>query len=79
MFKDKNGVFPNQYASRGFDVTFDVILRLFQEKDFEDTMKNIASEQSENKFIYRNMNGGNYNAGVYILYYDEDLSIKQAQ
>ena len=79
MFKDKNGVFPNQYASRGFDVTFDVILRLFQEKDFEDTMKNIASEQSENKFIYSNMNGGNYNAGVYILYYEEDLSIKQAQ
>ena len=78
-FKEKNGVFPNQYASRGFDVTLDVILRLFQENDFEDTMKNIGSEQSENKFMYRNMNGGNYNSGVYILYYDEDLSIKQAQ
>ncbi len=79
VFKEKNAVFPNQFASRGFDVTFDVILRLFQEQPFGETMGNIASEQAENKFIYRDINGGNYNVGVYILYYDEDLRIKQAQ
>lgn len=79
LFKEKNGVFPNQYATRGFDVTLDVILRLFQQQQFKDTMNTIASEQIENKFSYFNVNGGNYNSGVYILYYDEDLTVKEAE
>lgn len=79
MFKEKNNTFPNQFATRGFDVTFDVILRLFQDSSFEEVMDTKASEQVENKFAYRSMNGGNYNTGVYILYYDTDLSVKQAQ
>lgn len=79
MYKQKNGTFPNQFATRGFDVTFDVILRLFQEEGFAETVANKATEQVENKFVYDAVNGGNYNGGVYILYYDEDLSVKQAQ
>lgn len=79
VFKEKNGVMPNQYATRGFDVTFDVILRLFQEDSFTEVMNTKASEQIENKFAYKAENGGNYNTGVYIMYYDQDLSIKQAQ
>ena len=77
-FKDKNGVMPNQFASRGFDVTLDVILRLYQPEGFAETVSSKASQQTENKFIYRTLNGGNYNNGVYILNYEEDLSIKQA-
>ena len=79
MFKQKNNIFPNQFATRGFDVTFDIILRLFQEGSFEEVMDTKSSEQAENKFAYKSMNGGNYNTGVYILYYDTDLSVKQAQ
>lgn len=79
MFKEKNGAFPTLFAARGFDVTFDVILRLFQEDSFADIMMNTASERGENKFAYKTINGGNYNTGVYILYYDQDLSVKQAQ
>lgn len=79
LFKDKNGVMPNQYATRGFDVTFDTILRLFQEDGFTDVMRTKASEQVENKFTYKVENGGNYNTGVYIMYYDQDLSTKLAQ
>lgn len=78
-FKEKNGVSPNQFATRGFDVTFDVILRLFQPESFGETVVTKSSEQVENKFAYRSLNGGNYNNGVYILYYDEDLSIKHAE
>jgi LysM repeat protein/ABC-type branched-subunit amino acid transport system substrate-binding protein len=78
-FKEKNGIFPNQYAIRGFDVTFDVILRLFQEEGFAAVMDSKASEQVENKFAYNSENGGNYNTGVYIMYYDQDLSVKEAQ
>lgn len=79
VFKEKNGAFPSLFATRGFDVTFDVILRLFQEESFAETTTSKASEQVENKFAYKSVNGGNYNTGVYILYYDTDLSVKKAE
>jgi LysM repeat protein len=79
VFRQKNGVNPSQFATRGFDVTFDVILRLFQEESFTDVINAKATEYVENKFAYEAINGGNYNNGVYILQYDEDLTIKQAQ
>lgn len=78
IFKEKNGIMPNAFATRGFDVTFDTILRIFQEDGFAEGAGSIASEQVENKFSYAPENGGNYNTGVYILQYDEGLTIKQA-
>ena len=74
LYKEKNGAVPNQYATRGFDITFDTILRMFQEEGFTGAVTKV-SEQIENKFAYTAQN----NTGAYILYYDEDLSIKQAQ
>ena len=80
VYKKKNNIFPNQYATRGFDVTFDAMLRLSQEKSFEETIYDDATEGVENKFNYnKNPAGGYTNKGVYILYYDEDLSVKVAQ
>ncbi len=80
VYKKKNNIFPNQYATRGFDVTFDAMLRLSQEKSFEETIYDVATEQVENKFNYnKNPAGGYSNKGVYILYYDEDLSVKEAK
>lgn len=80
VYKKKNNIFPNQYATRGFDVTFDALMRLSQEKSFEETIYDDATEGVENKFNYnKNPAGGYTNKGVYILYYDEDLSIKIAQ
>lgn len=78
-FKEKNGIMPNAFATRGFDVTFDTILRIFQEDGFIEDTGGIASEQVENKFSYTAENGGNYNTGVYILQYDEGLTIKPAE
>jgi len=79
VFKEKNNIMPNQFATRGFDLTFDTILRLFQPESFKEVMAEKASEEVENKFDYAQENGGNYNDGVYILYYDQDLSTKLAQ
>lgn len=80
VYKKKNNIFPNQYATRGFDVTFDAMLRLSQEKSFEETIFDNATEQVENKFNYsKNPAGGYSNRGVYILYYDEDLTVKEAK
>jgi hypothetical protein len=79
-FKKDNKVFPNQFATRGFDLTFDTMLRLSQDKNFEETIENSATEQIENKFDYiKNSSGGYSNKGIYILNYDADLTVKQAQ
>jgi len=78
-YKKLNKIIPNQYAIRGFDVTFDTLLRLSQEKTFEETIQTDSSEQIENKFDYtQNTTYGYSNNGIYILYYDTDLTIKEA-
>ena len=79
-YKKLNKIMPSQYAIRGFDVTFDTLLRLSQDKSFEETVQTYASQQIENKFDYvQNSTAGYSNQGVYILYYDTDLTIKEAQ
>jgi len=78
-YKEKNNVFPSVAAVKGYDITLDVLLRLSQNQDFYKIAKKIATKQNENKFIYtKSEHGGYYNTGVYILYYDEDLNIKEA-
>ncbi len=78
-YKRKNKIFPNQFATRGFDMTFDVLLRLAQEKPILETLNESASQQIESRFNYvANPDGGFTNKGVHILYYDTDLTIKQA-
>jgi LysM domain len=79
-YRKINKVTPNQFAIRGFDVTFDALLRLSQEASFEETAQATASEHVESKFEYAKIsNGGYQNKGVYILTYQPDLTIKQAQ
>ncbi len=79
-YKKKNKVYPSVFATRGFDVTFDTLLRLSQEKKFEETVQGTTTEQVDNKFDYtKNEAGGYSNNGIYILYYDTDLTIKEAK
>jgi hypothetical protein len=74
-YRKDNKVQPNQYATRGFDVTFDAILRMCQEEGFIKSAESQGSEQIESQFNYSNNN----NYGVYMMYYNSDLTIKQAQ
>lgn len=77
-FKAKNKIFPNQFATRGFDITFDTLLRLSQGKSFESSAKEDKTEQVESKFEYVKKNAEGYiNKGIYIMEYQEDLSVKQ--
>lgn len=78
-FKKKNKIEPSVFATRGFDVTFDTMLRLSQDKKYQDTAENTATQQVDNKFEFYKKEGGGYaNKGIYILYYDTDLTIKEA-
>lgn len=78
-FKRKNKIFPSQYATRGFDITFDTMMRLSQNKTFEQTINDSASEQVESKFDYsKKVSGGYVNRGVFVLQYNTDLTISEA-
>jgi Receptor family ligand binding region len=78
-FKLKNKVTPNAFAIRGFDVTFDALMRLSQPNGFIESA-NQVTEQVESKFDYfKNETGGFANKGLYILYYDADLTVKEAK
>jgi hypothetical protein len=78
-FKNKNKIYPSAFATRGFDITFDTMMRLSQDKKYQETINSTATEQVDNKFeFYKKEDGGYINKGVYILYYDTDLTIKEA-
>lgn len=77
-YKKENSFFPNQYAIRGFDLTFDAILRLAQDIPFEQTVEKYATEYHENRFSYdKDLKGGYFNRGVFVLRYNEDYTIKE--
>jgi len=77
-YKTVYGKNPSRFATRGYDVTYDIITRMF-ESDEDSNIFDYGSQQVENKFAYINENGGVYNNAVYILYYDRDLTIKEAK
>jgi len=78
-FKKVNNINPNQFATRGFDVTLDTVLRMYQEGGFVNSTVELSSEQLESKFSYRKIEEGNYNTGLYILQYTDDLTIEEAK
>jgi len=79
-YRKINKILPSTYATRGFDVTFDTMMRLSQGKNYQETADSFATEQVDNKFeYYKKPNGGYTNKGIYILYYDTDLTIKEAE
>ena len=79
-YRRDNKISPSTYATRGFDLTFDTIMRLSQGNTFQETADAFTTEQVDNKFEYYKKEGGGYtNKGIYILYYDTDLTIKEAK
>jgi LysM repeat protein len=77
-YVEKYGITPDVAAVRGFDVTYDVLLRLASAENLYEAMKEDGTTQYvENKFKYEYRPGGGYiNNSVYILAYDRDLNLK---
>jgi LysM repeat protein/ABC-type branched-subunit amino acid transport system substrate-binding protein len=72
-YKRKYGVLPNKYATRGFDLMLDILLRLASSEDnlYESSGSDIETEYVENKFRYsKKLFGGYINEAVYIVKYD---------
>ncbi len=77
-YKSKYGVLPNHYAIRGYDLTYDLLLRLGSSFDiYEQASQNFTTEYNENKFGYViNPEGGYTNAACYIMRYAKGLEFK---
>lgn len=62
---------------QGFDLTFDALIRLYQNKSLETLAKDEVTNQLNCTFqYYKNQNGGYFNKGAFILQYDIDSDKK---
>ncbi|MBU3026924.1 LysM peptidoglycan-binding domain-containing protein [Zobellia galactanivorans] len=79
-YEKRFGSAPDRYAVRGFDLTFDLLLRLAYKNNLMEASKTVGeTEYSGNKFDYeRNGASGYFNRSSYILTM-EDLRIKEAE
>ncbi|HPF11645.1 MAG TPA: LysM peptidoglycan-binding domain-containing protein [Flavobacteriaceae bacterium] len=77
-YKNKYGVYPNKYAVRGFDITYDVLLRLANATSLYDAVDNdTETEYVENKFRYdKKLFSGYTNKAFYILRYTDTLQFE---
>lgn len=80
-YKEKNGIKPSKFAVRGYDLTYDILLRLAATKNFEESMEaGWITEYNENKFHYIEKEKGGYvNTAMYIVQYQKDLTTKPIQ
>lgn len=79
-YERKYGSQPNKYATRGFDLTMDILLRLASAENLEDVSgSDIETEYVENKFRYnKKLFGGYYNETGYIMKF-EDLKLVEVK
>lgn len=71
-YKSTYGLSPSKYATRGFDLTLDILLRLSSnENGLPKSDDSLATEYTENKFFYsKKLFGGYVNQASYIVRYD---------
>lgn len=79
-YRKRFGDDPDRYAVRGFDLTFDLLLKLAYKNDLIDISKFIGStEYNGNKFDYeKDATSGYFNQASYIMAYD-NMRIKQLE
>ncbi|WP_226789072.1 LysM peptidoglycan-binding domain-containing protein [Polaribacter porphyrae] len=71
----KNKALPSFYATKGFDITYDILVRLASGKDLKETFEEGQSARVETKFDYRNSTYLPENKGLFIVQYNEDLTL----
>jgi hypothetical protein len=71
-------VLPNRFAVRGFDLTYDVILRLASSEDiFIASKQEFETQYIENKFRYsKSLLSGYQNNAFYIIKYQDNLQFQ---
>lgn len=79
-YREKFGDAPDMFAVRGFDLTYDLLLKLAYKNDLIAISKFIgATEYSGNKFDYeKDATSGYFNKASYIMAYDK-MAVKQLE
>lgn len=79
-YRKRFGDAPDKYAVRGFDMTYDILLKLAYKNNLIEASKLIGqTEYTGNKFSYeKDYTSGFFNQASYIMMYDE-MRIKQVQ
>jgi len=76
QYSNKNNALPSFYATKGFDITYDVLIRLASGENLKETFKVGASFRVESKFDYTDkLEGISENKGLFIVKYNKDLSL----
>ncbi|MFK8060545.1 MAG: LysM peptidoglycan-binding domain-containing protein, partial [Polaribacter sp.] len=75
QYKKKNNALPSFYATKGFDITYDILIRLASGKDLQTTLDEGVSMRVETKFDYRNSTYIPENKGLFIVQYNKDLTL----
>ncbi len=78
MYKEKFGKSPDRFATRGFDLTMDVLLRLAYKSTIFEASNSIGeTEYIGSKFSYsKDLYKSYYNTSTYLMMY-EDMRIKE--
>ena len=78
QYLQRNKALPSYYAVRGFDVMYDVVMRLASGNDLYDTFKEGVSYRLESKFDYnKRLFSISENNGLFLLEYNGDLSLNR--
>lgn len=76
-YLDDYGIIPSKYAVRGFDITYDLLLRLATAENLIQSLEREGTTgYVENRFSYhKKMIGGYYNDAVFLIQYGENLEL----
>ena len=76
QYLDNNFAYPSYYATKGFDIVFDIGIRLASGKQLKETFKQGVSYRLESKFEYsKSLFNTSSNKGIYIIEYNPDLTL----
>ena len=77
-YENRFGDSPDRYAARGFDITYDLLLKLAYQKNLIGVSNLVGeTEYTGSKFSYeKSSNGGYFNQATYIMAY-QNMRIKQ--
>jgi LysM repeat protein len=73
QYLQKNNTLPSFYATKGFDITYDVLIRLASGKKLKRTYREGVSHRVDTKFDFRE--NSTDNKGLFIIQYNKDLTL----
>lgn len=75
-YKKRNHTLPSAYATKGFDVSYDVLMRLASGNSLKETFDKGVSLRLESKFDYhKSSSTATSNKGLFIVKYNKDLTL----